>query len=289
VARGQFQALLDADLYLPKSWDQDRPRCRQAGIPDAVRYRAKWRIAFDQLLRLDANGVKFDWLVFDEDYGGKVPLLRLLSLAGQRFVAEVPVNFTVRPGGSAPPRRADKALTAADARGGRRFRIRRQAHPDQWWRAAGVPVVVAGRDYVLVVAINEATAEVKYFVSNVAGQPLGRLLAVAFRRATVEHSFRVAKSEAGLTHYEGRQYAGLVRHLILALIVLGFVSVHTNRLRGEKPARDGGASMPGFERPLRGAIAPPARDIRGRSRRLRDPLPPTPQRASDLLPQETAA
>ena len=27
VAKGRFQALLDADLYLPKSWDQDRQRC----------------------------------------------------------------------------------------------------------------------------------------------------------------------------------------------------------------------------------------------------------------------
>ena len=62
---------------------------------------------------------------------------------------------------------------------------------------------------------------------------------VAFRRATVEHSFRVAKSEAGLVHYEGRQYVGLVRHLILALIVLGFVSVPTNRLRGWRGIRRG--------------------------------------------------
>src|SRR3954470_22647388 len=36
VARGTFQALLDADLYLPKGWADDRPRCRAAGIPDAV-------------------------------------------------------------------------------------------------------------------------------------------------------------------------------------------------------------------------------------------------------------
>ena len=31
VAKGRFQALLDADLYLPKAWDADRPRCRAAG------------------------------------------------------------------------------------------------------------------------------------------------------------------------------------------------------------------------------------------------------------------
>ena len=51
VSKGRFQALLDADLYLPESWDQDRKRCRAAGIPDDVRYRPKWRIALDQLAR----------------------------------------------------------------------------------------------------------------------------------------------------------------------------------------------------------------------------------------------
>src|SRR5438067_11491642 len=37
VARGRFQALLDADLYLPKGRAADRERRRAAGIPDAVR------------------------------------------------------------------------------------------------------------------------------------------------------------------------------------------------------------------------------------------------------------
>src|SRR5829696_3633180 len=53
VAKGRFQALLDAELYLPREWGEDRDRCDEAGIPDGVRYRPKWRIAFDQLLRLD--------------------------------------------------------------------------------------------------------------------------------------------------------------------------------------------------------------------------------------------
>src|SRR5215471_8934317 len=82
LAKGRFQALLDADLYLPESWDQDRERCRAAGIPDELRYRPKWRIALDQLLRLDANGIRFDWLAFDEGYGAAVPLLEVLGLVG---------------------------------------------------------------------------------------------------------------------------------------------------------------------------------------------------------------
>src|SRR4051794_13335874 len=75
VVRGRFQALLDADLYLPKGWAADRDRCRDAGIPDDVRYRPKWRLAVDQWVRPSEAGVSFDWLVFDEGYGSKVPLL----------------------------------------------------------------------------------------------------------------------------------------------------------------------------------------------------------------------
>jgi SRSO17 transposase len=289
VARGRFQALLDADLYLPQSWSQDRARCREAGIPDDVRYQSKWRIALDQLIRLHKNGVRFDWLVFDEGYGSKVPFLTVLSLTDQNFVAEVPVSFAVRTRDEAAACRADALLTAEDARRGRCYRIRRLTLPDARWRAVSRPVRVRDHDYTLVVAINEATAEVKYFVTNATTAPLPRLLQVAFRRATIEHSFRVAKTEAGLMHYEGRQYGGLVRHLILGLIVMAFVSIHTDRLRGEKPTGDDGAGVPGAEREVRGTVPPPAGPGGNQSRRRGDPLSSAAQRASGPVSQKAAA
>lgn len=289
VARGRFCALLDAELYLPQSWGGDRDRCQQAGIPEGMHYRAKWRIAFDQLLRLDANGIRFDWLVFDEGYGSKVPLLTLLSLASQRFVAEVPVNFCVRLTEEGPSRRADEVLTAQDARAGQRVRVPRQTGPDQHWRAASVAVRVSGHDHLLVVAINESTAEVKYFVTNATEEPLRVVLLVAFRRATIEHDFRLAKEEAGLMHFEGRSYTGLLRHLILALIVMGFVSIHAERLRGEKPASDQGAGVPGAEPTVRDPVAPPPGHAGDLSCRLGDPLSPATQRTGHPFPQTTAA
>lgn len=289
VARGRFQALLDAELYLPQSWDEDRDRCEEAGIPDDLHYQAKWRLAVDQLLRLQGNGIAFDWLTFDEGYGSKVPFLTLLSLVGQRFVGEVPVNFSVPRAGPESPLRADQVLTARDARRGRRYRIPRQTGPDQWWRAVGVPVRVAGHDYTLVVAINEATAEVKYFVTNATDQPLRRVLRAAFRRATIEHGFRVATTEAGLMHYEGRHYSGLIRHVILSRIVLGFVSIHTDRLRGGKSIGNDGAGVPGAEPAVCGTVPPPPRDVGEPTGRYRYPLPPAPQRAGHSLAQKTAA
>jgi SRSO17 transposase len=289
VARGTFQALLDAELYLPKSWAEDRPRCRAADIPDAIGHRPKWRLAVDQWVRLSEAGVSFDWLVFDEGYGSKVPLLRFLNLVGQPFVAEVPVNFAVRDVFGGPARRADGRLTAAAARGGRRHRLAHQTVRASFWRATTAAVWVADREHTLVVAINEATAEVKYFLTNATTAPLARVLAVAFRRAVVEHAFRLAKQEAGLMHYEGRDYTGLRRHLILALIVLGFVATHTERLRGEKPPGDGRAGVPGVEPAVRGGVPPPAGRRRGPARQRGDPVSPAAERPGRQVTQEAAA
>lgn len=289
VAKGRFQALLDADLYLPKAWDADRERCQAAGIPDDVRYRPKWRIALEQLLRLDANGITFDWLVFDEGYGASVPLLRVLNAVGQRFVAEVPVNFAVADAAGGPTQRADQRLRPADAKRGKRYRLEHRTVQDSVWRASTARVWVAGREQLLIVAINEATAEVKYFLSNAVSTAVSQLLAVAFCRWNVEHSFRVAKQEAGLMHYEGRDYTGLMRHLILALVVLGFVATQTERLRGEKSACECGAGMPGVKPALRDGVASSATGSGKAASERSHLLSPAAKRASDEVPQETAA
>jgi len=289
VSKGQFRALLDADLFLPKSWSDDRPRCRDAGIPDDVKHRVKWKLAAEQLLRLTSNGISFDWLVFDEGYGAAVPFLRFLNRVSQRFVAEVPVNFTVRDKLGGPSRRADARLTAADARGGKRHRIAHKTVRASFWRAASATVIVADREHTLIVAIDESTGEVKYFVTNATTEVLSRVLAVAFRRWTVEHAFRLGKQEAGLLDYEGRDYTGLLRHLTLALLVLGFVACHTQRLRGGKSGGNSGAGVPGVEPAVRIGVSSATRRGRTPTRQQRHLLPPKTQQAGCQVPQETAA
>ena len=49
-------------------------RSRKGGrppIPDDVRYRPKWQIGLELLARAEHNGWRFDWLTFDEGYGGR--------------------------------------------------------------------------------------------------------------------------------------------------------------------------------------------------------------------------
>ena len=50
-------------------------------------------------------------------------------------------------------------------------------------------------------------------------------------RARVEHLFRIAKQETGFAHFEGRNYRALMRHMNLALVVMGFASLHAAKLQ----------------------------------------------------------
>lgn len=264
VKHGSFLAMLDSDLFLPEeSWDMDRARCAAAHIPDHITYRSKWLIALEQIDRAVANGVRFDWLVFDEWYGGKPEFLSLLEERGHHYVCEVPRNFMCWPtlpkyqSLQAPfaAKRVDNATTW-----GKPFRdqewqtvkLNRQTLAPQEWKvkAAQVHLQFDGkpseRTYWLIVARNVASGEIKYFVSNAPPKTtLLVLLKVAFSRWNVEHAFRLAKTEIGFSHFEGRSWIGLLKHMILCQAALLFVAEQTNRLRGEKPGTDdgtGGAS-----------------------------------------------
>jgi SRSO17 transposase len=276
LTNGTFKTLADADLFLPKSWSDDRDRCREAGIPDDLVYRAKWRIAHEQLDRARDNGLKLDWLTFDEGYGGKPGFLQGLDERNLVGIGEVPKSFRCLtrlprriPATGVKGKRVDNL-----ARGSPTFheqhwqvvQLARLTLADQVWqvRAAQVYLVRDGqptaRTYWLIVARNEATGEVKYFVSNAAADvPLERLMRMAFSRWNVEHGIRVAKSEIGFGHYEGRDYTGLMRHLLLCVLVMAFVAQHTQRLRGEKPGGHSGAGVPGVEPALQRATGEASR------------------------------
>ncbi len=275
LSQGRFRTLLDADLFLPKSWSDDRERCREAGIPDEMVYRPKWHIALEQADRAKGNGLRFDWMTFDEGYGRIPAFLQGLDDRNQLYVGEVPISFrclTVRPRGKRPKKgyrgkRADNlgrfsaAFNQQDWQG---VQLARMTLEDQVWevRAGQVYLLRGGdpteRTYWLIIARNVASGEVKYFVSNAAADTsLEVLLRVAFRRWAVEHSIRVSKSEIGFGHFEGRNYTALLRHMILCLLMMNFAAEQVERFRGEKSGSDFGAGVPGGEPALHGVVEEP--------------------------------
>src|SRR2546430_6568884 len=81
-AAGDFHTLVDSDLYLPESWTADRERRRKAGVPDAVAFRTKWRIALDLIDRTRRDGVPLRWITADEGYGEVPDFLRGVTERG---------------------------------------------------------------------------------------------------------------------------------------------------------------------------------------------------------------
>ena len=278
INRGRFKALIDADLFLPREWSDDRPRCRQAGIPDDVVHRPKGRLALEQIDRARANGVRLDWVTFDAEYGKSPGFLAGLDDARLSFVGEVPRIFSClaahrsgrRPDESTGPRTAQEVVQSSSAFLGQPWqvlRLSRQTREDQVWRvkAARVWLHSAGGwsegTYWLIWVSNDQTGEEKFLLSNApADTPVEVLVRVAFRRFHVEHGFRLCKAELGFTHFEGRNYVALMRHWTLCLSAMGFVAEHTQRLRGEKPGADDGASLPGDGRGVPELVAAAAAD-----------------------------
>ncbi len=307
VCRGRFQTLLDFDSYLPKEWADDRRRCRDAGIPDTVRFRTKWQIALEQMDRARRHGVVFDWLTFDEGYGQCPGFLAGLDERRLLFVGEVPRSFSCqavhqsgrRPDQQVKGRTAEDVVRHASAFRGQRWqvlRLARQTLADQVWRVKAARVWLhsgsgwSERSYWLLWASNDATGEEKFFLSNAPEEtPVERLVRVAVRRAAVEHTFRVSKTELGFGHFEGRDYVALQRHLSLCLLALAFVAEHTQRRRGEKSGGDGGAGVPGAGGVVPGVAAGAAAQQRGGVSAGDHSLPPKAQpRGAVVPPEETA-
>ena len=263
VVHGDFKALLDSDLFLPEDWADDRGRCRQAGIPDDLLYRPKTEIAVEQVRRAIGNGLRFDWLVFDEGYGKAPSFLFALDAPGQTWIGEVPKSFRCWP--ALPPYHSPRKEFASKevynvTRWSPAFIYqswqaipfpRETVEPTVWEvKAAQVHLAKEGRPtdrtYWLIVAWNRSTGEYKYFVSNAPPHTaLDLLLKVAFRRSVIEHLFRLAKDQVGLDHFEGRRYVGLMRHMILCQLVILFLAEQAAHLNAEIAAADPPRPPPG--------------------------------------------
>lgn len=259
IAHGRYKTLIDAELYLPQSWADDPERCREAALPEGREYQPKWQLAERQLLRALAVGFDLDWVTFDEGYGSKPGFLDGLEHRHLSYVGEVPCSFacfTRCPAAAASGHRADDLTRYSPVfyrQPWQEVRLSRQTLGEQVWQAKQAPVYVrrsasagvVGRT--LIVARNEQTGEEKFFIAGGREAALATRLRVGFTRYNVEHGFRLAKTELGFSHYEGRSYVGLMRHLMLCLVVQGFVAKQAASLRGEKPGGDRGASVSGVE------------------------------------------
>ena len=84
--RNRGRTFLDRELYLPKSWIDDRERCTQAGLPADVVFATKPVQAIAMLRRALDAGVPASWVTADAVYGQHAGLRTFLEFRQMSYV-----------------------------------------------------------------------------------------------------------------------------------------------------------------------------------------------------------
>lgn len=235
-ASGKGRALIDRELYLPRSWTEDRERCAGAGIGDEVQFATKPELAQRMLARLVDAGRCPPWFTADEAYGDNPGLRTWLEGKDINYVMAIACDqrFDTPTG----RRRADELASDAGSKGWQRLSAGRgsKGHRLYDWL-----LVDTGADvHQLLVRRSIAKPdELAYYICHTREPtPIAELVRVAGARWAVEETFQFAKNETGLDHYQVRKYDAWYRHTSLSMLAAAFLAVtaHTEALRDEKGA-----------------------------------------------------
>jgi SRSO17 transposase len=222
-ASSQGAAFVDRELYLPEEWTSDRVRCREAGIPDEVKFATKGELAQRMLARAFAAGVPAQWVVGDTVYGYD-EMRSWLEEQRRNYVLAVPETHAVWVAGQSQPVGLVAALLPADAwtvlsagEGSQGPRLYAWA----WLSLSeGYKGEARGRGSWLLIrrSLSDPSKRAYYRVSGPAGTTLQEAVHVAGRRWSIEEGLEEAKGEAGLDQYEVRGFRAWYRHITLALL-----------------------------------------------------------------------
>lgn len=225
------QTLVDRELYLPKSWTQDRQRCREADVPEEVTFATKPQLAARMLWRALDAGLCAKWVTGDCVYGSHRPLRAGLEERSQAYALCV------------------KCSESVDVQGERKRvdRIAADLGADQWQRLSAGSGSKGPRlfDWTCVeldkpeqegwqrclvvrrsLLEGEKPADLAYvLVFAPCGTTLQEMVAPIGTRWTVEQCFEEGKGEVGLDEYEVRSWHGWFRHITLSMLAHAFLMV----------------------------------------------------------------
>ncbi|WTL29658.1 IS701 family transposase [Nocardia sp. NBC_01503] len=232
---GKGRTLIDRELYLPKSWTEDRDRCREANVPDSVEFATKATLAKRMLARAFDAGVPARWVTADEAYGQDSKFRSWLENQRIGYVVAVPCSQPIP--FTAGSSRADHFVAQAPSRAWKRLSCGEGAKGPRLfdWAVASLPTypdtTAPGWDRWLLArrALTPNTKgelEIAYYLCCA---PVGttdeELIRVAGARWAVEDCFQTAKTEVGLDQYQVRRYDAWYRHTTLAMLAHTYLAV----------------------------------------------------------------
>lgn len=247
-------AFLDRELYLPKSWTDDKARMAKAHVPQEIITRVdggfstKPALALAMIARAIAAKVPFSFVAADTVYGaGDIEMA--LRRAGKGYVLGVKSNDAFRSWGKpepiagaakdiaeALPNAAWRRLSAGEGTKGERLHdwaYLELADLDAGDYGAALDGQIWTRG--LLIRRKLADGDLAFFTTWAPkGTTIEKLAAVEGRRWAIEDSFETAKNELGLDHNETRSWHGWRRHV--SLVMLAFAMMATIRVRANEAA-----------------------------------------------------
>ena len=244
-------AFIDRELYLPKSWTDDKARMAKAHAPQEMiesahgGFATKPALALTMIERAIAAKVPFSFVAADTVYGvGDIEMA--LRRAGKGYVLGVksnePFHSWDKPqiiAGTAKET-ADRLPASAWARlsagaGTKGERLHDWAYVEladldagQYSRALKGQLWTRG----LLIRRKIADGDLAFFTTWAPqGTTIGKLAEVEGHRWAIEDSFETAKNELGLDHNETRSWHGWRRHVTLvmfAFAMMAAIRVHAN-------------------------------------------------------------
>jgi SRSO17 transposase len=226
-ASDKGRALIDRELYLPRSWTDDRDRCRAAAVPDEVGFATKPQQARAMLERAIAAGVPFAWFTADEAYGQNPGLRGWLEEQDIAYVMATRCDDEVT-SGLFTTTRVDRLIAKLPQGAWQRLSCGDGAHGPRRYDWARLPIrrpfPHGRRGWVLARRSSSDPTEIAYYVCfGPRGTRLRELVRVAGTRWAIEESFQTAKNEVGLDQYQVRRYDAWYAHITLAMAAAAFL------------------------------------------------------------------
>lgn len=236
---------IDRELYLPKEWTEDRPRCKQAGVPDSVPFATKPQLARSMLQRAYQAGVRFGWVSADTVYGGDKELRVWLEEQRQAYVLAVACTQKVCVQTEDGPRRlaAEQVLAIV---GGTWHRLscsdgaKGPREYDWAWVALSEDVPEGFDRWLLVRRSIARSQELAYYLVSASEMTsLQQAVSVAGSRWSIEVGFAQTKDELGLDQYQVRRWDAWYRHITLVLLAQALLCVIRLQANDERRQKRG--------------------------------------------------
>jgi SRSO17 transposase len=230
-ASSSGHAVIDRELYLPRSWTDDPERLQAAGVPSEIGFATKPALAQAMICRALDAGVPAGWVAGDEVYGANPGLRAELEARQIGYVLAVACDHRVRVGGTT--QRADALLRRVPARAWQQVSCGKGAKGHRLYDWAFVrldhdgsaPDGQAGKHW-LMVRRNHTTGELAFYrCFTPRPLPLAVLVHVAGRRWTVEERFQTGKGLVGLDQHQVRRWRSWYRWATLAMLAHAFLVV----------------------------------------------------------------